>query len=338
MVHVSTRCSRQAAAPPLRRDKSHPIVLSDLSDSEDEPNDLATPQVDRPSQTNQSTSTAQGPRLPTLEHDYTSFNKPSTTFREPVNRNAPRSSQSTSASGREAQQAANVAHSKTSMTSSTHSSVPSMQRPPSKPSSSVYDAFHKSSTRFPSSQPAVATQSGLHVPKASPFYQPPPTKPSIPGNHWMMSQVQSHNALQRQNVRDPRETIYIPKSTTLVKDEDAGENFTSALNNLRMEASDYDKVAAEKADSEMRELLSGAIGDGEDDVDGNEEDDKHVEGFASGMSLMPHQVRGVKWMTGRESGKKNGGILADVSQSMREWIIFHCFEKLTILLASRTWV
>jgi hypothetical protein len=29
--------------------------------------------------------------------------------------------------------------------------------------------------------------------------------------------------------------------------------------------------------------------------------------------LMPHQVRGTQWMKGREAGRKNGGILADVS-------------------------
>jgi SNF2 family DNA or RNA helicase len=28
---------------------------------------------------------------------------------------------------------------------------------------------------------------------------------------------------------------------------------------------------------------------------------------------MPHQVRGVRWMRDRETGRKHGGILADVS-------------------------
>jgi hypothetical protein len=31
------------------------------------------------------------------------------------------------------------------------------------------------------------------------------------------------------------------------------------------------------------------------------------------MRLMPHQVRGTRWMRERESGRKYGGILADVS-------------------------
>ncbi|ODO05828.1 hypothetical protein I350_04889 [Cryptococcus amylolentus CBS 6273] len=67
------------------------------------------------------------------------------------------------------------------------------------------------------------------------------------------------------------------------------------------------------AEKHMAELLSGAIGDGEDEMgdDGIQEGDDKIEGFAKGMKLMPHQVRGVKWMRQRESGRKYGGILAD---------------------------
>lgn len=65
----------------------------------------------------------------------------------------------------------------------------------------------------------------------------------------------------------------------------------------------------------MRELLSGAIGDGEGEMgdDGVQDGEDVIEGFAKGVRLMPHQVRGVKWMKSRESGRKYGGILADVS-------------------------
>nr|WVH01933.1 SNF2 family N-terminal domain [Naematelia aurantialba] len=62
------------------------------------------------------------------------------------------------------------------------------------------------------------------------------------------------------------------------------------------------------ADEHMRELLSGAIGEGDDAV---EDGDDVIEGFADNIRLMPHQVRGVKWMRQRESGRKYGGILAD---------------------------
>ena len=68
-------------------------------------------------------------------------------------------------------------------------------------------------------------------------------------------------------------------------------------------------------DHHMRQLLSGAIGDGEGNVEDAsvKEGEDIIEGFAKGVRLMPHQVRGVKWMRGRESGRKCGGILADVS-------------------------
>ncbi|WWC66176.1 uncharacterized protein I206_100077 [Kwoniella pini CBS 10737] len=77
-------------------------------------------------------------------------------------------------------------------------------------------------------------------------------------------------------------------------------------------AEDYQRYNGD-ADKHMQELLSGAIGDGEDEMgdEGHKEGDDIIEGFADGMKLMPHQVRGVRWMRGRETGRKYGGILAD---------------------------
>ena len=40
-------------------------------------------------------------------------------------------------------------------------------------------------------------------------------------------------------------------------------------------------------------------------------EDATVEGFSEDTTLLPHQVLGRKWMAERETGKKNGGILAD---------------------------
>lgn len=91
------------------------------------------------------------------------------------------------------------------------------------------------------------------------------------------------------------------------------ENFAAALDNVKFSAADYEKVSSSEADEHMRELLSGAVGDGEEETEGMEEGEDVVEGFAKGMKLMPHQVRGVKWMRQREKNKRYGGILADVS-------------------------
>jgi SNF2 family DNA or RNA helicase len=67
------------------------------------------------------------------------------------------------------------------------------------------------------------------------------------------------------------------------------------------------------SEKHMRELLSGAIGDGEDDDEGGHADMVHVEGLGEGVTLMPHQVRGVMWLKKREAAQNYGGILADVS-------------------------
>lgn len=91
------------------------------------------------------------------------------------------------------------------------------------------------------------------------------------------------------------------------------ENFAAALENVQYQAGDYEKVSSTEADEHMRELLSGAVGDGEEETEGMEEGEDMVDGFAKGIRLMPHQVRGVKWMRQREKNKRYGGILADVS-------------------------
>jgi SNF2 family DNA or RNA helicase len=64
------------------------------------------------------------------------------------------------------------------------------------------------------------------------------------------------------------------------------------------------------AEKHMRELLSGAIGEGEDD---EAEEAVEINGLAEGVTLMPHQIRGVRWLKKREAARNFGGILADVS-------------------------
>lgn len=88
-----------------------------------------------------------------------------------------------------------------------------------------------------------------------------------------------------------------------------GEDFD--LNQAKYTAEDFERFHGDP-EEQMRNLLAGAVGEGEDDEDHAEGADI-VDGFADGMRLMPHQVRGVRWMRERETGRKYGGILADVS-------------------------
>ncbi|RXK39749.1 hypothetical protein M231_02942 [Tremella mesenterica] len=91
-----------------------------------------------------------------------------------------------------------------------------------------------------------------------------------------------------------------------------GEGEVFDLNSAKITADDYVRVEGE-ADAHMRELLSSAVGAGEGDVgdDAVKEGEDIIDGFAQNVRLMPHQVRGVRWMRGRETGTKTGGILAD---------------------------
>jgi hypothetical protein len=85
------------------------------------------------------------------------------------------------------------------------------------------------------------------------------------------------------------------------------ERFDLASANIT--AQDLERVEGD-AEKHMRELLSGAIGEVDEAVG---EGDDVVEGFSANVRLMPHQVRGTRWMRTRESGRKYGGVLADVS-------------------------
>ena len=81
------------------------------------------------------------------------------------------------------------------------------------------------------------------------------------------------------------------------------------LDSVKLTADDWTKHEGDP-EAHMRELLSAAVGEEDEEIKDGED---RVEGFADAVRLMPHQIRGVKWMRGRESGRKFGGILADVS-------------------------
>jgi hypothetical protein len=84
------------------------------------------------------------------------------------------------------------------------------------------------------------------------------------------------------------------------------------LDAIKISAEDWTKHQGD-SEAHMRELLSAAVGEADEEI---KEGEDVVEGFADAVRLMPHQIRGVKWMRGRESGRKFGGILADVSPSL----------------------
>ena len=170
--------------------------------------------------------------------------------------------------------------------------------------------------------PVRRQDNSLQVDPSSKFAR---AQPQIPVNSWMTDQLNTHHAMQRLNGRPPAgPSTSIPAygvatgsssyggANTVVpqRKEDDGEEFSNALNNIRIDPDDHHRVSADQAEADMRELLSGAIGDGEDDQ--GEQGSNLVNGFAEGMSLMPHQVRGVAWMGKRETGRSRGGILADV--------------------------
>lgn len=78
---------------------------------------------------------------------------------------------------------------------------------------------------------------------------------------------------------------------------------------MRIADNEYD-VPMTAADTEkaIRDLVSGAFGETEVEVS---LEDAEVPGLDPKFKLLPHQVASRKWMADRETGKKNGGILAD---------------------------
>ncbi|CAK9784152.1 unnamed protein product [Cutaneotrichosporon oleaginosum] len=105
----------------------------------------------------------------------------------------------------------------------------------------------------------------------------------------------------------PEQPQIKPLPPTPDEDDDGEEREDFDINNAQLTAEDYQRH--HDAEEQMRELLAGAVGDGEEAH--GEEGDDIIEGFATNIKLMPHQVRGVRWMRERESGRKRGGILAD---------------------------
>ena len=76
----------------------------------------------------------------------------------------------------------------------------------------------------------------------------------------------------------------------------------------------YDpKKSTHDAEKDLKDLFQQSFDGHEEEKDGVALDmsEAIVEGFRDGITLLPHQVIGRRWMRERETGKKLGGILAD---------------------------
>lgn len=102
-----------------------------------------------------------------------------------------------------------------------------------------------------------------------------------------------------------------PITTTGAAAAGEGEQFA-----IDMRVEHEARTTGDEAHKAMRDLLSGAVG--AIDISGVDMNDAVVDGFDDGFRLMPHQIQGRAWMKERETGKKTGGILADVG------IVLHC--------------
>ncbi|KAI0795563.1 SNF2 family N-terminal domain-containing protein [Abortiporus biennis] len=67
-------------------------------------------------------------------------------------------------------------------------------------------------------------------------------------------------------------------------------------------------MTAEETKKALQDLVGDTYTHEETDISN---EDAIVEGFRDGITLLPHQILGRKWMEERETGKKTGGILAD---------------------------
>lgn len=102
----------------------------------------------------------------------------------------------------------------------------------------------------------------------------------------------------------------LPNSSSIVSGvaDDEGESFDVP------QTEEYEqKTTSEEALNAMKDLLGGAVNSV--DLSKVNLEDAVVDGFIDSFRLLPHQVQGRAWMRERESGKKAGGILADVSSS-----------------------
>ncbi|KAE9380526.1 hypothetical protein N431DRAFT_324877 [Stipitochalara longipes BDJ] len=151
---------------------------------------------------------------------------------------------------------------------------------------------------------------------------PPQTFGSMGGTYGGFQSINSSNYVDL-TMNNYRETYVPPEPYTFVDPKKAEEDLKALLEGVIEDEDDMPKTRLRKkkrdleADSLTDKLKGLSVDEEKFDVasEDEEEDDGTVEGVK--VKLLPHQVEGLEWMTGRElgTGKKGkvpkGGILAD---------------------------
>ncbi|PMD35524.1 hypothetical protein L207DRAFT_533640 [Hyaloscypha variabilis F] len=151
---------------------------------------------------------------------------------------------------------------------------------------------------------------------------PPQTFGSMGGTYGGFQSINSNNYVDL-TMNNYRETYIPPDPYTFVDPKKAEEDLKALLEGVIEDEDDMPRTRLRKkrkdleADSLMDKLKGLSVDEEKFEVasEDEEEDDGTVEGVK--VKLLPHQVEGLEWMTGRElgTGKKGkvpkGGILAD---------------------------
>lgn len=107
----------------------------------------------------------------------------------------------------------------------------------------------------------------------------------------------------------------IPPPTYVTAPEPTGDVMWEAFREPAVDPYEIRKTT-EQTEKDLKDLLQGTFngheeGEEDDDAEAIDMSEAIVKGFREGITLLPHQIVGKKWMKDRETGKKFGGIVAD---------------------------
>lgn len=153
---------------------------------------------------------------------------------------------------------------------------------------------------------------------------PPQTFGSMGGTYGGFQSINSSNYVDL-TMNNYRETYVPPGPYTFVDPKKAEEDLKALLEGVIEDEDDMPRTRLRKKrkdlgfDSLMDNLKGLSVDEEKFDVASEDEDEDEDDGTVEGVKvkLLPHQVEGLEWMTGRElgTGKKGkvpkGGILAD---------------------------